>query len=387
LVDVEDYEAETFAVAKKNYWETNTQRAQSNNSLLFWKKPSREELSRIFNLMIDAGGSEPGFINAEAASKRAPWFCTINPCAEILLPNKGLCNLVTIDIAKFKGDTNGLHRALYIMARANYRQTLVNLDDGILQEAWHLNNEFLRLCGVNITGIAKRPDLVAYDYRSMERTTTSAAYSMANELGLQLPKNVTTVQPSGSLSKCFATTEGVHKPLGKFIFNNIVFGNHDENLPALRDAGYKVVPHPFDPVSSLVTFPVRFDDVPFDIVDGKEVNLETAIDQLERYKLLQTNWNQQNTSVTISYDVNEVEGIKDWLLANWDIYVGVSFLFRTDATMTAADLGYAYLPQEVVTEEMYNEYVAILKPIGVSGSYTEIEDVNTGCVGGVCPVK
>jgi ribonucleoside-triphosphate reductase len=273
------------------------------------------------------------------------------------------------------------------MARANYRQTLVNLDDGILQEAWHLNNEFLRLCGVNITGIAKRPDLVEYDYRSMERIATSAAYSMANELGLQLPKNVTTVQPSGSLSKCFATTEGVHKPLGKYIFNNIIFGNHDENLPALRGAGYKVIPHPFDPVSSLVTFPVKFDDVPFDIVDGKEVNMETAIDQLERYKLLQTSWTQQNTSVTISYDVSEVEDIKDWLLANWDIYVGVSFLFRTDATKTAADLGYAYLPQEVVTEEMYNEYVITLKPVGVSGSYTEIEDVNTGCVGGVCPVK
>jgi len=52
-----------------------------------------------------------------------------------------------------------------------------------LQEAWHMNNEFLRLCGVGLTGIATRPDLQAYDYAELQRTATSAAYSMADELG------------------------------------------------------------------------------------------------------------------------------------------------------------------------------------------------------------
>lgn len=117
--------------------------------------------------------------------------------AEILLGNKSFCNLTEVDIGAFKGDTTGLHEALRIAARANYRQTCVNLNDGILQEAWHLNNEFLRLCGVGITGIAARKDLQAYDYRQMERETTHAAYAMADELGLQRPKNVTTVKPSG----------------------------------------------------------------------------------------------------------------------------------------------------------------------------------------------
>lgn len=76
-------EWEEFALAKKNYWEHGLDhRASSNNSLLFSTKPSRNELSHIFKLMEEAGGSEPGFINAEAALKRAPWFSGCNPCVK-----------------------------------------------------------------------------------------------------------------------------------------------------------------------------------------------------------------------------------------------------------------------------------------------------------------
>lgn len=187
-----------FAVAKKDYFKHGREhRTQSNNSLLFREKPTRKQLEDIFKLMVDAGGSEPGFINATEALRRAPWFNGCNPCVEILLGNKSFCNLTETDIGKFEGNNAGLHRAIYLAARANYRQTCVDLKDGILQEAWHLNNSFLRLCGVGLTGIAKRPDMTGYDYRYLERTATSAAIGMADELGLPHPKNITTVKPSG----------------------------------------------------------------------------------------------------------------------------------------------------------------------------------------------
>ena len=112
---------------------------------------------------------------------------------EILLGNKSFCNLSEVDVGKFRGDSAGLRRATHLAARANYRQTCVNLLDGILQEAWHLNNEFLRLCGVGVTGVARRPDMSAYDWSDLQRTATTGAYSMADELGLPRPKNVTTV--------------------------------------------------------------------------------------------------------------------------------------------------------------------------------------------------
>lgn len=387
LFSYDEPEWEEFAVAKREFWINNPQRAQSNNSLLFKAKPSKPELEHIFKLMVDSGGSEPGFINQTAATARAPWFKGNNPCVEILLGNKSFCNLVEIDIGKFKGNTTGLERAAFIAARANYRQTCVNLNDGILQEAWDQSNRFLRLCGVGITGIAKRGDMSAYDFASLRRSATAGAYSMADELGLPRPKNITTVKPSGTLSKIMDTTEGVHKPLGKYIFNNINFSKHDPLLDKCRAAGYKVFENPNDPDGTLVRFPVKWEDVEFTNVDGKEVNLETAIEQLERYKLLQINYCDQNVSCTVSYSVDEVPAIIDWLLDNWDLYVGVSFLFRADPTKTAEDLGYLYLPQEVVSQEVWEEYANQLQEIVLDEADSEGEIENQECEGGACPIK
>jgi adenosylcobalamin-dependent ribonucleoside-triphosphate reductase len=386
LFEYGEDEWKEFAVAKKDFWVSNEQRAQSNNSLLFKTKPALNELQDIFKLMVDSGGSEPGFINAEAATKRAPWFKGSNPCVEILLGNKSFCNLTEIDLNKFHGDSDGLRRAVHIAARANYRQTCVNLRDGILQEAWHLNNDFLRLCGVGLTGIATRPDLKAYDYAELQRTAVAAAYAMADELDTPRPKNVTTVKPSGTLSKIMDTTEGVHKPLGKYIFNNVVFSKFDLVVPKLRAAGYRVFEHPFDKESVLATLPVSWDTVQFDKVNGVEVNLESAVDQLERYKMLMQTWCQQNVSATISYDASEVPDIVDWLLLNWDNYVGVSFLFRNDPTKTAADLGYPYLPQEVVTKAVYDEYVSRIAPFVVDET-TVSDTLDDDCSSGSCPVR
>ncbi|WP_166157273.1 MULTISPECIES: ribonucleoside-triphosphate reductase, adenosylcobalamin-dependent [unclassified Neochlamydia] len=396
-------EWEEFAVAKKEWWlKGNAHRQQSNNSLLFRQKPTKAELESLFQLMMDSGGSEPGFINAMEAERRAPWFKGCNPCVEILLGNKSFCNLTEVNVLAFKGDKIGLERALYLAGRMNYRQTMVNLRDEILQEAWHLNNDFLHLCGVGLTGIRARSDLTAYDYKRMRNITVSAAYSMANELNSPLPKNVTCVKPSGTLSKIMGTEEwgevpeGVHLPLGKYIFNNITYSKHDPLVGRFRAAGYTVVEKPYEPESVLVKFPVKFEGISFTRMmvtrkNGKveevEVNTDSAVHQLEWYKLLQETWCEQNVSNTISYDPSEVPAIIDWLLENWDTYVGVSFLFRNDPTKNAEDLGYAYLPQEVVTKENYDTYVAKLKDIDYSGIEMRDEELEAACATGACPVR
>ena len=183
------------------------------------------------------------------------------------------------------------------------------------------------------------------------------------------------------------TTEGVHKPLGKYIFNNVQFSKHDPVVEKLREANYKVINHPVDDSGVLVTFPVCWDGVVFDKVEGKEVNLESAVTQLERYKLLQTSWNQQNTSVTISYDPTEINDIISWLLDNWDCYVGVSFIYRTDPTKTAKDLGYLYLPQEVVDERTYRDYAAQLGQVVLDEANSFDEIVDAECATGACPIR
>ena len=375
-----------FAGAKHEHWVSNPQRAQSNNSLIFDTKPSKAELTDIFQMMLDAGGSEPGFINGEAARARAPWFRGCNPCAEILLASKSVCNLCEIDLSKFQGNSHALHEAGRLVARANYRQTAVNFNDGVLQEAWQQNNDYLRLCGVGITGIVSS-GMDAYDYKSLRNIVVQAAYSMADELDMPRPKNVTTIKPSGSLSKIMDCPEGAHKPLGRYIFNNVNFSKHDPIIATLKAANYRVFDNPQDPDAVLVTFPVEWADVKFDIVDGKHVNIETAIDQLNRYKMLMDHYVEQNCSVTISYSPDESKAIVDWLMNNWDSYCGVSWLLRANASATAADLGYLYLPQEVTTKELHDAYVATLNPIDLDASNTLEELLEDECASGACPIR
>jgi len=389
LVPYGDPEWVAFAKAKRDHWIDNPQRAQSNNSIVFYHKPSKQELQDIFDLMIEAGGSEPGFINGQAALKRAPWFKGVNPCAEILLGNKSFCNLVEVDLGKWNGDFRGLCEAVRLVSRANYRQTCVDLRDGVLQTTWHELNQFLRLTGVGLTGIVRWERLDdPNSFAALKNVATLASYKMADELGLPRSQAVTTVKPSGTLGKIMDTTEGIHKPLGRYIFNNVRFSKHDPLVELCREAGYRVFDDPYATDGVLVTFPVAWEDVQFDVVDGKHVNVESAVAQLDRYKLLMDNYVQHNASITVSYDPSEAPAIVQWIYDNWDSYVGVSFLFRNDPTKTAEDLGYPYLPQEVVTREVFEAYASKIKPITLeqqANSFDEIE--GEGCATGACPIR
>ena len=384
--------AEQFADAKKDHYHRKPWRGQSNNSLVFWRRPSKLELRGLFQRMLDAGGSEPGLYNGEAARKRAPWFTGTNPCGEILLPDGGLCNLVELDLSKFTDtDDHELMTAMELIARANYRQTCVSLKDGVLSAKWHETNEFLRLCGVGITGIVKFLDSI-FDSSAQEEILSdlkwkanSAAKQMADELGLPRPKAVTTVKPSGTLGKLMDTTEGLHRPLGRYIFNWIGFSKYDPMVSKLEQAGYTVKANPYNSEEVIICVPV--DNGPGDwqvTKDGHEVNLEGAVKQLNRYKLVMETYVDHNASVTISYSPEEIPEIVDWLYRNWDAYVGVSFILRTDPTKTAEDLGYPYLPQEVVSESDYLAYTDGLSPVDVHGG--DMLDLDE-CEGGACPVR
>lgn len=389
LLDIDNEMAHDFIEAKKDHWIDRPWRGQSNNSVVFWDKPSRLELEGVFAKMVEAGGSEPGFINGAAAKKRAPWFKGVNPCAEILLGDSSFCNLVEIDLAKFGKMNPQIIKTVRLVARANYRQTCVNFKDGVLQPGWHESNDYLRLMGVGITGIAAANPSPEY-LQIIRAAARDAAKEMADELGLPYAKAVTTVKPSGTLSKVMSTTEGVHKPLGKYLINNVKFSINDPLVPRLKEAGYRSFPDPYSPADAVIfSFPVCWDTVDFDIVDGKHVNLESAVKQLDRYKMLMDNYVDHNCSVTISYDPSEVKDIIGWLLENWDTYVGVSWIFRNDPTKTAEDLGYPYLPQEVITQEEYEQYVATLGDVNLSSTdlMDDLVDEGAECATGSCPVR
>jgi len=382
-----DPETEEFIYAKKDAGINNPQRYQSNNSLLFYSQPTKLELRGIFELIVESGGSEPAFINAKEALKRAPWFKVGNPCFEVLLGNKNMCNLVELNLEAFNDDLEGLYDAQYLLGRANYRQTCVNIRDGILQHNWQELNEYLRLTGMGVTGI------VGWEYthdskywQQLKRNAIYAVNSMADELNLPRSKNCTTIKPSGTLSKMMGCSEGIHKPLGKYIFNNIIFSRSDPLVYKLRNANYSIIDHPQDDMSVIVKFPILWKNIDFE-GDDTPINTDSAIIQLERYKLVMDNYVEQNCSVTISYDINEIPEIVNWLDKNWDSYVGVSWLFRDDPSKTAADLGYDYLPQEVVTKTEWYNYADTITELDFTNTDSLEEISIEECAGGVCPVK
>lgn len=401
LLDDNHVEIENFIDVKVDRWEKGQgQREQSNNSIMFNSKPSRERIIDLLNRILDTG--DPGFVNAEAARKRAPEMEGFNPCAEILLPSKGFCNLMQVCWHRFNGDLNGLRRAQYLAGRANYRQTCVSMRDGVLQLGWEDNQKLLRLCGVSPTGYVawegmNQPEML----EAVKAAAIDGANSMADELGLQRPRRVTQVQPSGTSSKVMGLEgdevhEGAHLALSRYVFNNVNFSIFDEMLPKLQAAGYHVSANPNDPTGMLVRFPVAYPESPLftkkkvvikGVEEEVEVNEEPAVQQLERYRLLMKHYVDHNCSITVSYDREEIGAVADWFMANWDDYVGVSFLKRNDPTKTAEDLGFKYLPQECVSRRMYEEYLAVLKPVDLADDHSfDMLDM-ADCASGACPVR
>lgn len=315
-------------------------------------------------------------------------------CHEILLASKGFCNLVTQCLPRFGRDFSALERSCWLMARANYRQTCVDMNDGILSPAWHQTNAALRLCGVSMTGIVQAGWLTDYQIRRLRDSAVAGAYSMADELGLPRPKAVTTIKPEGTQSKCFSGTdigdvsEGVHRPLGKYILNWINFSIHDPLLTRLESAGYRVIDNPSDSANALACFPIEYRNVEFSNAAGRAVNQESAVSQLNRYLRWNKLWCDFNVSCTVSYSPDEIPAMAEWLDRHWnDGYIATAFLRRIDPTVTAAQAGHQYLPQEVVTEEDFMAYQSSLRQVDWSGVHGIYDIDSGGCETGACPIK
>src|SRR6056297_2095238 len=129
-------------IQKDGEWQINPEishRQMSNNSIFYEDKPVREQLEWHVKQMRFSG--EPGFINTEEAKRRRENFKGVNPCGEVLLDSKGVCNLTSVNVFSFVDDDNnldteGLFKAQKLSARAGYRMSLIEFE---LPEWDHIN--------------------------------------------------------------------------------------------------------------------------------------------------------------------------------------------------------------------------------------------------------
>jgi ribonucleoside-diphosphate reductase alpha chain len=113
---------------------------------------------------------------------------------------------------------------------------------------------------------------------------------------------------------------------------------------------------------------------------------KTAIDQLNHYKKVQTNWCEHNQSCTIYVKDHEWFEVGNWVYQNWEYINGVSFLPYDGGS-------YELAPYEEITEEEYDAKMLNFPTIDYSKlSQYEMED-NTegaksyGCIGDKCELK
>ena len=82
------------------FWIENPQRSMANNSIAYTEKPDSGMFMEEWLNLMRSGSGERGIVNVEAITRKAKAFgrinaelCRLNPCAEAILADRGLCNL------------------------------------------------------------------------------------------------------------------------------------------------------------------------------------------------------------------------------------------------------------------------------------------------------
>ena len=396
LLDQDDKEA---IQAKSDLYKKNDEnwvidkdiahRQMSNNSIYYRNKPSREQLHWHIQQMRYSG--EPGWVNEEAGAKRRPNFNGVNPCAEILLDSKGLCNLTTVNTMAFvtsngELDKEGLVEAQRLSARAGYRMTCTELEIA----EWNEVQQRDKLLGCSITGwqdMVNATQMTKEQQKELlillRKTARDAACEYAKELGQKEPLLVTTVKPEGTLSLLPVVSSGVHFSHSPYFIRRVRISSDDPLTKVCEELGYPVLPEVGQDRETCVTKVVEF---PVKVPEGKTKHEVSAIEQLEIYKMFMEYYTDHNCSITVHVREHEWSEVEQWVWDNWDEVVALTFLSFDDNF-------YELLPFETIDKKEYNKRLLEMKPFIPSLiSKYEREEVehdvgNDGCENGVCPVR
>ena len=379
--------------AKENLDPEHYFRYMSNNSMYLEDKPSKEELRKLMISIKET--AEPGFVNVKAAKERRADFDIVNPCCEIMLPNKAVCNLTNINVSKFIDERGNvmvsqLKEACKLSARACYRLTEPELE----LEGWSEIHHRDRLIGCSITGWQ---DAVADNITKLEQGVLltlmktwikDAANEYADENNRPRPVLYTTVQPDGTGGLISGCSAGIHYNHSPYYFRRVRISTNSPLYQAVKYLdGWQIdneVGQDDNGNTKVITFPCKSNS------RITKYNV-SAIEQLEQYKMMQTHYVDHNTSITVTVKDDEWDAVTDWLDKNWDCVVGISFLSLNQNY-------YPLMPYEECTEKQYLELKSKMAPfdqelvnkyefeLQTVGKDFEIDESGE-CEDGHCPVR
>lgn len=392
LSDLHDYD---MSKAKSgNWWETTGYRRLANNSAVYYKKPPVGEFLNEWGSLVESGSGERGIINMEglrnvtnAPRRDLSQIQGLNPCAEILLRSKQLCNLTEV-IVKTEDTQETLDRKVELATiLGTVQSSLTNFK--YLRKIWKDNCEEERLLGVSLTGQFGHEilngsaglDILEDWLEAMKDIAIDTNAIYAKRFGINVSTAITTVKPSGTVSQLTASSSGMHPWYDYHYFRTVRADNKDPMTMFLKDVGIPHEPDVMAPDSTTVfTFPQKAPEA------ALTRNDLTAVEHLEIWKVYKEHWTEHNPSITINVKDNEWIEVANWVYKNWEFVGGISFLPYDSGN-------YKQAPYQEISATDYNQWQSEM-PKSIDWKYLqdyEKEDTTVGsqslaCTAGNCEV-
>lgn len=377
LFDYDDIDM--LKIKDGNYWEQHPYRSNSNNSAYVPHDVtlSEEEVEEILQATKVTG--DPGIVfgsaikrKLELAGREFTEDHGLNPCGEIILRDGQCCNLTEVVVRE--DDTmdtlkDSIRKATVLgMLQATFTRV-----DTYIPELW---DEAIKeaLCGVSLTGIANNP-LVRDPDKLVElwETAREIAQYTAYTTGLPEPKAITTVKPSGTVSKLVGVSPGIHSYHAKHFVYNISIPKISPLASALMNKG--IVRYTTD--KSIII------SLPQEAPEGALVN-SSVKDQLSLWSTITRNWCDHNCSCTITVPKDEWDIANEFLEKEQKHVVGLSFIPEYERVS-----GVPYMPIEEISEKQYYTLVSLWDNIDIDSMTIDSNGASPdfACTGGKCEVN
>ena len=197
----------------------------------------------------------------------------------------------------------------------------------------------------------------------------------AKKLGVNQSTAITCVKPSGTVSQLVDSASGIH---GRFADHYIRRVRADIKDPLCEILKQAQIPYEVDVTNpSTLVFSFYQKSPKGSVIAGNQ----TAMEQLEIWKVYQDEWCEHKPSITVYYRDSEFLSVGQWLYNNFDSVSGISFLPYSEHT-------YQQAPYEAISEAEYKENIK-RQPKSFDWDIVEEEDVTEGaqtlaCTGGSC---
>jgi ribonucleoside-diphosphate reductase alpha chain len=343
-----------------NWWEASPQRALSNNSVAYSRKPEMEQFIAEWKSLYDSKSGERGIYNVAAAQAQAAKFGRrdpeihygTNPCSEIILRPYQFCNLSEVVLRENDTKEDIKRKVELATILGTWQSTLT--DFKYLRKIWKDNTEEERLLGVSLTGqfghkfMSGKQDIIALEafLMSMRDRAREVNQEEAGKIGIPESAAITCVKPSGTVSQLVGVSSGMHPWHSPHYIRTVRGSKGDPISTFLKEVGIPVEDDVMKPNDTYVfSFPVK-------APDGAIVRNDlTAIDHLNIWLVYQRAWCEHKPSITVSVKEDEWMEVGAWVYKNFDEVSGISFLPHSDHT-------YKQAPYQEVSKEEYDALVA-----------------------------